>query len=649
MSDIKERFGRYYILDHLVNGGMAQICRARFLGEQADRIVAIKMIQPQFSADESFKQMFMDEIKVTFGLLHPNIVQTYDYGIHKDQLYVAMEYCDGRNLKEYLNRLRNKKFVFPVEISVYIMSQVCQGLHYAHRFTDKLTGKEARIIHRDISPHNIMLTYDGAVKVIDFGIAKADTNTESTQAGTIKGKLSYLAPEYLEGLELDPRYDIFSVGITLWEMLCSQKLFKAKNDLAVLKKIQECKIPLPSSINPNVPKELDEIVLKALHKDRNKRYEDMDQLNRALIKFLYANFPDFNASDLRYFAKELFKEEIKKDREKLFEYGKIDLKPHIEAWKKESEGPIDDESSSTMITESRQGKAKVKMFDFGFDEDKKTRIANKGQGHGIDNLTLSSAIKKTDISLTVSKSGTSKRNRRSNGFGEEDASLFNDNENSQELEENNGKRKVLIYVASIAVLAFVFNGRIRQLFLKPEVAEQEYVDTDLGEAADSIVKTIRLKNYNREKHKVFIDGKRVKPSYLKELTIDDSLSKVLLRVERLGRKHYIKELSFDNVDYYNVEIPDGEKVDFGYIYVSKGCQMEGKIFFDLWGENRSEVIPHRNKLGISFPIKGDGRYPASDFGNAEYTIYFQKKGETLERKLEFSFDKAGQRIDLCDL
>ncbi|EQC52650.1 kinase domain protein [Bacteriovorax sp. DB6_IX] len=333
-----DRFGRYLILDHLVDGGMAKICRARFLGEQADKVVAIKMVQPQFSKDESFKTMFMDEIKTTFGLLHPNIVQTYDYGLQNDQLFVAMEYCDGRNLKEYLDQLKKRNFVFPVEISVYITIQSCQGLHYAHTFTDKLTGKPANIVHRDISPHNIMLTFDGSVKVIDFGIAKSETNSEATQAGTIKGKLSYLAPEYLDGHDLDPRYDLFAVGITLWEMLCSRKLFKASNDLAVLKKIQECKVPKPSSINPNVPEELDKIVMKALHKDRNKRYQTLEEFGRALNKFLYSTYPDFNASDLSYFAKELFKEEIKKDRERLYQFGQIDIKPYLEDMKREQEG-----------------------------------------------------------------------------------------------------------------------------------------------------------------------------------------------------------------------------------------------------------------------------------------------------------------------
>lgn len=340
MADDKklERFGRYLILDHLVDGGMAKICRARYLSDQAEKVVAIKMVQPQFSKDPAFKTMFMDEIKVTFSLIHPNIAQTYEYGIHDDQLFTAMEYVDGKNLKQFLDRLQERKFVFPVEISVHIISQVCQGLTYAHNFTDSLSGKAANIIHRDISPHNIMITYDGAVKVIDFGIAKSETNTEATQAGTIKGKLSYLAPEYLDGLTLDVRYDIFAVGITFWELLCSRKLFTANNDLAVLKKIQACKISPPSSIIPNVPKELDQIVMKALSKDRNLRFENMDQFNRALVKFLYSNYPDFNATDLSYFAKELFKDEIAIDKEKLINYGKIDVKPYLSDLKSEMSG-----------------------------------------------------------------------------------------------------------------------------------------------------------------------------------------------------------------------------------------------------------------------------------------------------------------------
>jgi serine/threonine protein kinase len=369
MSDKKfQRFGKYLILDHLVDGGMAKICRARYLGEQANKMVAVKMVQPQFSNDEAFVRMFQDELNITFGMLHPNIMQVYDYGKVSGQLYTAMEYIHGANLKQYLDRLKEKKVVFPVEISTYIISQVCLGLHYAHTFTDKLTGKPYNIVHRDISPHNIMLTYDGAVKVIDFGIAKANTNSEATQAGTIKGKLSYLAPEYLDGLELDARYDEFAVGITLWEMLCSRKLFQASNDLAVLKQIQACKIIAPSEINPHVPKELDVIVMKALSKDRSHRYENLDQLNRALIRFLYSTYPDFNASDLKTFANNLFKPEIAKDEERFVDYGKIDILPYIEDLKQEESktGKIkkSDVTASARPTASREPqREKIQEFE----------------------------------------------------------------------------------------------------------------------------------------------------------------------------------------------------------------------------------------------------------------------------------------------
>ena len=199
-------------LDHLVDGGMAKIYRARFLAEKADKIVAVKMVQSKFSKDESFKKMFMSEVQVTFGLIHPNIVQTYEYGYHNGHLFVAMEYCDGKNLKEYLLRLQEKKVVFPVEVATFIVSQACKGMDYAHTYTDKLTGKLNSIIHRDISPHNIMLSFDGSVKVIDFGIAKTDNNEDKTQVGTIKGKISYIAPEYIDGAELDPSYDQFAMG-----------------------------------------------------------------------------------------------------------------------------------------------------------------------------------------------------------------------------------------------------------------------------------------------------------------------------------------------------------------------------------------------------------------------------------------------------
>lgn len=333
-------FGRYLILDHLVDGGMAKIYRARFLGEKADKIVAIKMVQPAFNNDKNFQEMFDNELKLAFALHHPNICQTYDYGKYKGTWYTAMEYIDGKNLKQFLDRLKKRNESFPIHLVTYIVSQVCQGLYYAHTFTEKLTGEHYNIIHRDISPHNIMVTYDGAIKVIDFGIAKTELASESTQAGTIKGKLSYLAPEYIEGVELDQRYDMFAVGITLWEMLCGKKLFSGTNDLNVINQIRECNIPAPSSINPTVSKELDHIVLKALNRDRDLRYRDMNAFSRALLRFLYTHYPDFNPLDVADFSRDIFADEIKKDREKLLDFGKMDIQPFINECKRDGIGDI---------------------------------------------------------------------------------------------------------------------------------------------------------------------------------------------------------------------------------------------------------------------------------------------------------------------
>lgn len=676
MSDSvkRERFGRYLILDHLVDGGMAKICRARFLGEQADKVVAIKMVQPQYSKDEAFKTMFMDEIKVTFGLLHPNVIQTYDYGLNKGQLFVAMEYCDGRNLKEFLDKLKDRKFVFPVEISTYIISQACQGLYYAHTFRDKLTGKEANIIHRDISPHNIMLTYDGAVKIIDFGIAKSQTNSESTQAGTIKGKLSYLAPEYLEGLELDTRYDQFALGITLWEMLCSRKLFKENNDLAVLKKIQECKIPVPSSINPNVPKELDEIVLKALSKDRNKRYENLDQMNRALMKFLYAKFPDFNATDLSYFSQELFREEIKKDREKMFEFGKIDLRPFLDEVKRELEGGTGDGDERENIKRANAvdagllPKPKEKELDFGFEEPsekiKKTQTIKK-----IGASASTSTKQKTRIE-SADSTGPRKISDIDNGL-ETDTKPGHNKSSSGKVESTNTRILRLKEAKSakksqwglIASLAAVIAGTGAYLFyslqepahveaspvaatrpvVKDRMPAQVVTNTDAAFDNSALKGTIVLSHFDKQKMQVFVDGRKAEADAFSTVKVPLA-AEFTLRIQVEGKKHFVKELRVDNTAALEVEIPDMPAIAYGYVYTGSNCA-QGEIRFELYGEKRVSPVPMVETFGIGFPLGVDDKGHLTPM---TYELFFKKKGEDIERKIEIVVNREDQAIDLCD-
>jgi serine/threonine-protein kinase len=680
-----KRFGKYLILDHIVDGGMAQIFRARYLGEQADKIVAIKMIREQFSKDEAFKKMFMGEIKVTFDLIHPNIIQTYDYGEVEGHLYVAMEYCEGKNLQEYLKKLREKNFVFPTDVAIYVASQICRGLHYAHTKIDKLTGKETKIIHRDISPHNVMLSYDGAVKVIDFGIAKAETSAESTRAGTIKGKLSYLAPEYLEGLKLDPRYDEFATGITFWEMLCNRKLFKAENDLAVLKQIQECKIPTPSSINPKIPKELDEIVLKSLSKDRNNRYENCDFMDRALTKFLFKNFPEFNPSDLGYFSNQLFSEDIKKNREKLFEFGKIDINPFLKELK-EGRTSLPEKKVPEGKKEEEEPKfKKEQVLDFGFKEEKTKRFTFK---KGLTSATKApTEIKKEekiireDGNELVFKEGTKtnaitsgnlkvekpeirstltlaqKEDLRDQGFKTEQLEKYEDVQEILDAKKPKKKpiKKILLY-GSVALVALYFvydknkssidNGINQSLGIE---TKQKIVKRAIASKVPKVEKVIMgevvLTNYDQSKHLVYINGVIQTVDVFGGVEIPKD-KKLFLRVEIFEKEHFVKEINLPKDQRrLKIEIPDTPIAKYAYLKMTNQCA-EGEIEFQLFGEPRTEKIPITTKRGIPFPLKLNDEGVASP---NTFDVFFKSSGRSVKRKVSIKFEKEDDMVDFCQV
>lgn len=638
-KDIKlQRFGRYLILDHLVDGGMAKICRARYLGEQADKIVAIKMIQSQYSLDPSFKKMFMDEIKVAFGLIHPNIAQTYDYGILDGRLYTAMEYVDGKNLKQFLDRLKDRKYVFPVEISTFITSQVCQGLTYAHHFNDKLTGKILNIIHRDISPHNIMITYDGAVKVIDFGIAKAETNSEETKAGTIKGKLSYLAPEYLEGMELDHRYDQFAVGITLWELLCSRKLFNASNELAILKKIQECKVPIPSTINPNVPKELDQIVMKSLSKDRNLRFQNMDQFNRALVKFLYSNYPDFNATDLNYFAKELFKDDIKEDKEKLYKYGKIDITAYLQDLKNEMErntSPSDSAPAKTEKSEDSTAPVREKaiLLDLGEEVSDKSKISksnlsletensvNKAGKSGQTKMLKSNPLNQKPSLTRSSSSTTALKATNTSSLTVERSDYENSKKSSSAykvkkvVEEDHSKKpKLFLIVAPLCLLAVAYFNKstimelIRPLNKEDSAATlQKRHPSSVNSLAKDQKPEIDKANYRRV---VITNTNLFQVFYIndKEVKYDTQgielpkFEKIKLRVEQENKLPIFKNFEVTEDEPSSIKLPDPSPGIFG-ILKSSPNYIENSTLTILINEN--EVVYPLPLSEVKLPV---GKY-----------------------------------------
>jgi serine/threonine-protein kinase len=321
-ESVLKKFGKYFLLDRIGEGGMAEIFRARMATPESNgRFIVIKRIQGAFSNNQEFVQMFRAEVQVTMRFSHPNIVQLYESGEDSGQHYIAMELVEGRNLRQVLSKISQKQQRIPIPASAFIIEQAAAGLNYAHQFKDRITGEPLNLVHRDVSPQNILVSYDGNIKVIDFGIAKAATNGEATRAGVIKGKLSYLSPEQVMGDVLDGRSDIFALGIVLWELLTGKRLFVADgdNEFQVLKMIESCNsyVKPPSTYNPEISKDLDAVVMQALARDPKKRFQNGDEMGRALRKLLAVEYSDFGPSDLSIFVKKLFHDLIVEDRKQL--------------------------------------------------------------------------------------------------------------------------------------------------------------------------------------------------------------------------------------------------------------------------------------------------------------------------------------------
>ena len=324
MANKLEAFGKYVLLEKLATGGMAEVFLARGSGAGGiAKFFAVKRILPQFSDSPEFIEMFKDEAKIAINLSHSNIVSIHEFDIKNNQFYLVMDYVEGRNLRQILNKMKKVGMQFSVDQIVYLIKEVAAGLDHAHRCLDGTTGKPLNITHRDMSPQNVMVSFEGEVKIVDFGIAKAESQIETTRAGTLKGKFGYMSPEQAEGQAVDLRTDIFSLGICLWELLANDRLFMANNEINTLRKIRDCQIPSLRKINPNIHSELERIVLKALAKDRNLRYQTCAALQRDLSRFLNRQYPDFAPQDFAVFIKSVFADEILSQRKRLIEFSKL--------------------------------------------------------------------------------------------------------------------------------------------------------------------------------------------------------------------------------------------------------------------------------------------------------------------------------------
>jgi eukaryotic-like serine/threonine-protein kinase len=315
MSDFEpKQFGKYLLLKKIAVGGMAEIYRAKTYGVDGfEKELAIKRILPHCSADKDFVDMLVDEAKLSVLLSHANIVQVYDLGKVGDDYYISMEFINGVNLRDITYRCRENKTPLPPEIAVYIGSEICKGLDYAHRKTSS-QNEPLGIVHRDISPQNILISFEGEVKVGDFGIAKAAMNISHTMAGILKGKIAYMSPEQAMGKAVDSRTDIFSTGILLYEMLTGKKLFTGESQFEVLKKIRTTHITA-EDLPDSVPEALKPVLAKTLAYEVDDRIQHAGDLQIELTKYLYSTYVDFTPRKLAKFVNKTFEEELKTDQQ----------------------------------------------------------------------------------------------------------------------------------------------------------------------------------------------------------------------------------------------------------------------------------------------------------------------------------------------
>ncbi|MCB9792647.1 MAG: serine/threonine protein kinase [Alphaproteobacteria bacterium] len=362
-----ELFGKYYLVDKVATGGMAEIFRAKtFSTAGFEKLQVIKRILSHLSDNEEFVSMFIDEAKISVSLQHANLVQIYDFGKIRDNYFIAMEWIDGKDVKQVLRKLAMKRRLMPEEFAVFIAHEVCKALDYAHKKTN-LQGEPLGIIHRDMSPSNVLVSYSGEVKVADFGIAKAEMSTYDTKDGVLKGKFEYMSPEQARGDDISQQSDLFSVGIILYEMLTGKRLFRTDNEIKTLEKIKAVDIGPPSTLNPNVPKRLDDLVMKALTADLNERYADARAFQQALLEYMYPQTPPVIQRSLALWMEQLFTDERADERARLEVGTRMAIALHEERQAAEAArataGDWDESpsSASSLRTDQRRGPPVVLM------------------------------------------------------------------------------------------------------------------------------------------------------------------------------------------------------------------------------------------------------------------------------------------------
>ncbi len=305
-GSLPRSIGGFDILSRIAVGGMAEIylARARGYGGFEKRVV-VKRLHDEFEGDPAFVRMLIDEARITAQLQHANIVQVMDLGIDQGRVFMALELVDGRDLFQVLKELHARELFMPIEAACYVVAELCLGLHFAHTRKDS-TGEPLKIVHRDVSPQNVLLSWHGEVKLGDFGIVKATQRATETQAGVIKGKFYYMSPEQARGQDLDHRSDVFSAGIVLYETLTAAPLYDDEDDVQLMARVRSGRVDSPRAKRAEISPELEAICLRALAPERERRYATALELSRALTSYLASRGRAFTKTDLADFLEALF-------------------------------------------------------------------------------------------------------------------------------------------------------------------------------------------------------------------------------------------------------------------------------------------------------------------------------------------------------
>ena len=317
-----KQFGKYQLLDKIAVGGMAELFRAKLTGvEGFEKLIAIKKILPNLSQEENLVKSFIDEAKLAALLHHENIIQIYDFGSLDNEYFIAMEFLFGKDLRTIRQTAKERELPLGMENILYLIARICAGLDYSHNLKD-LQGKPLNIIHRDINPQNILVTYDGQVKIIDYGIAKAASHNTKTRENLIKGKLAYMSPEQANGQTIDHRSDIFSAGIILYELLAVRRMFEGET-MHVLSLVREAQFDPPEEVIPDLPAKLNQILRRALAKDTEERYQSAGEMLAEVEECAFEMSLRPNARNFAQYIKELFEEEYAEEELALWAKSKI--------------------------------------------------------------------------------------------------------------------------------------------------------------------------------------------------------------------------------------------------------------------------------------------------------------------------------------